>query len=77
MLHERFGIGAGNLHTYLDDALLNPHFHEWPSLVGDRILKSATSVWETMATEWCRVCLEATDRDLIVEGILEILPAGV
>jgi hypothetical protein len=77
MLHERFGIGAGNLHTYLEDALLNPHFHQWPSLVGDRILKSATSVWETMATEWCRVCLANADRDAIVDAIQAALPAGV
>jgi len=76
MLHERFGIGAGSLHTYLDDALLNPHFHQWPSLVGDRILKSATSVWETMATEWCRVCLTDVDRDVIVEAIQATLPTG-
>lgn len=77
LLHERFGIGAGNLHTYLDDALLNPNFHQWPSLVGDRILKSATSVWETMATEWCRVCLADADRDAIVDAIQAALPAGV
>lgn len=77
MLHERFGIGAGSLHTYLDDVLLNPHFHKWPSLVGDRILKSATSVWETMATEWCRVCLTEADRDVVVGAIQAALPTGV
>lgn len=79
LLHERFGIGAGNLHTYLEDALplLNPDFHQWPSSVGDRILKSATSVWETMATEWCRVCLNDVDRDAIVDAIQAALPSGV
>lgn len=76
-LHERFGIGAGDLHTYLEDALLNPDFHRWPSLVGDRILKSATSVWETMATEWCRVCLTQADQDSVVAAIQNALPAGV
>lgn len=76
-LHERFGIGAGDLHTYLEDALLNADFHRWPSLVGDRILKSATSVWETMATEWCRECLTDTARDLVAEAIQGVLPAGV
>lgn len=73
-LHERFGIGAGDLHTYLEDALLNPDFHRWPSLVGNRILKSATSVWETMVTEWCRECLSEEERDLIVNAILRKLP---
>lgn len=74
-LHERFGIGAGDLHTYLEDALLNPDFHRWPSLVGDRILKSATSVWEIMTTEWCRTCLTDASRDEIVEAIQSVLPA--
>lgn len=76
-LHERFGIGAGDLHTYLEDAVLNPDFHRWPSLVGDRILKSATSVWETMATEWCRECLTEAERDAVVGAIQGALPAGV
>jgi predicted ATPase len=75
-LHERFGIGAGDLYTYLEDAMLNPDFHRWPSLVGDRILKSATSVWETMATEWCRECLSDADRDALVAAIQGVLPAG-
>lgn len=76
-LHERFGIGAGDLHTYLEDALLNADFHRWPSLVGDRILKSATSVWETMATEWCRECLTEAERDVVVGAIQAALPVGV
>jgi predicted ATPase len=76
-LHERFGVGAGDLHTYLEDALLSPDFHRWPTLVGDRILKSSTSVWETMATEWCRLCLTDDARDVIVEAIQAALPVGV
>ncbi|WP_257311378.1 ATP-dependent nuclease [Geothrix fuzhouensis] len=76
-LHDRFGIGAGDLHTYLEDAVLSPDFHRWPSLVGDRILKSATSVWETMATEWCRECLADDDRDMVVDAVKTILPAGI
>jgi len=75
-LHERFGIGAGDLHTYLEDALLNADFHRWPALVGDRILKSATSVWETMATEWCRECLPQADRDTLIGSIKAVLPAA-
>lgn len=76
-LHDRFGIGAGDLHTYLDDALLTPEFHRWPNFVGDRVVKSSASVWETMATEWCRLCLSQADRDRIVDSISAILPGGV
>ncbi|WP_420484342.1 ATP-dependent nuclease [Burkholderia cepacia] len=76
-LHERFGIGAGDLHTYFEDTLLNPDFHRWPTLVGDRILKSGTSVWETMVTEWCRICLTDDVRDGIVDAIQQTLPVGV
>ncbi len=72
-LHERFGIGAGDLHTDLEDAVLNQDFHRWPSLVGDRIIKSATSVWETVATEWCRECLSEAERDQIVDEIKKVL----
>lgn len=75
-LHERFGVGAGDLHAFLEDAMLNPEFHLWPSLVGDRILKSRTSVWETLAAEWCKECLGAADRDRIVDAIVAILPNG-
>ena len=73
-LHERFGIGAGDLHTYLEDTILNPDFHRWPALVGDRILKSGTSVWETVATEWCRNCLLDGDRDALVNAVKNVLP---
>jgi hypothetical protein len=75
-LDERFGIGAGDLHTYLDDALLDPDFHRWPALVGDRIIKSSVSVWETVATEWCRECLSTHDRDRIVNAISSLLTGG-
>jgi predicted ATPase len=74
-LHLRFGIGAGDLHTYLEDAVLNPDFHRWPTLVGDRVLKSSTSVWETVATEWCRACLSTDERDRIINSIRAVLGA--
>ena len=73
-LHERFGIGAGDLHMYLDDAVLAPDHHRWPALVGDRILKSSTSVWEIMSTEWCRVCLTDLHRDVVIKAIQDVLP---
>jgi predicted ATPase len=68
-LHERFGVGAGDLHTYLEDTVLNPDFHRWPSILGDKVIKSATSVWETLATEWCRECLVVSDREAIISAI--------
>jgi predicted ATPase len=73
-LHERFGIGAGDLHTYLDDAILDPNFHRWPTLVGDRIVKSTVSVWEILVTEWCKECLAEPDRDQFVASVEGLLP---
>jgi len=70
---ERFGIGAGDLLTYLEDAMLDGDHHKWPSLVGDRVIKSATSVWEIMATEWCRECLDDQERERITSKVREIL----
>ncbi|HLM52255.1 MAG TPA: AAA family ATPase [Pseudoxanthomonas sp.] len=74
LLHERFGIGAGSLHSYLEDAMLDPHFHAWPERVGDKILKSKTNVWETMATEWCRISLDDDTRDTFAAAVRDILP---
>lgn len=72
-LHERFGCGAGDLHTYLNDVILNPDFHKWPSLVGDRIIKASSIVWDTMVTEWCRICLSPEDRDIFVSSVKDQL----
>jgi len=73
-LHERFGIGAGSLHAYLEDAMLSPDFHSWPERIGDKIIKSRTNVWETMATEWCRICLGHETRDAFAASVRQILP---
>lgn len=72
-LHQRFGVGAGDLFSYLDDTLLNPDFHRWSALIGNRIVKSSDSVWETIATEWCKECLSLSDLDQIVDGIRSVL----
>jgi predicted ATPase len=69
-LHERFGIGAGTLLAHLEDAMLAPDHHTWNAMVGDKVHKSATSVWELLATEWCRSCLTPADRKQLAEGIL-------
>ena len=72
-MSERFGIGAGNLLTYLEDAMLNADFRKWPALVGDRVTKSATSVWELLATEWCRECLSEDYLQELVDTVIDML----
>lgn len=68
-LPTRFGIGAGDLFTFLEDAMLLPDNHEWTRFVGNKVLKSSTSVWELMANQWCKSCLVDDDRDVIMESI--------
>ena len=72
-LHERFGIGAGTLHQYLEDVVLTPDHHTWTTQLGDRVIKSAGSVWETLSSEWCRSCLEEAIRDDLVDSIENVL----
>lgn len=72
-LSERFGVGAGSLLQYLEDAMLTPDHHTWTTQVGDRIVKSAGSVWETMCTEWCRECLDDEVRDNLVSQVSAVL----
>jgi predicted ATPase len=72
-LSERFGIGAGSLLQYLEDVVLTPDHHLWTTRIGDRIVKSAGSVWETMCTEWCRECLDADARDSLVTRISSLV----
>ena len=45
-------------------------------LDGDRVIKSAVSVWEIMATEWCRECLYADEGLRIVEAVKDLLAVG-
>ena len=68
-LSQRFGIGAGTLLTALDDSMLDPDHHKWNARVGDQILKSSTSVWEVLANEWCRSCLDSEARRSLSETI--------
>lgn len=69
-LHNRFGVGAGTLLAVLEDAMLEPDHHRWNAKVGDQVLKSSTSVWEILASEWCRACLKPADRKLLAEGLM-------
>ncbi|NTZ87115.1 DUF2813 domain-containing protein [Burkholderia metallica] len=71
-LPERFGIGAGTLLTALEDAMLAPDHHDWTRLVGDRVHKSSASVWEILANEWSRTCLDAADCQRIADAITTI-----
>jgi predicted ATPase len=68
-LHNRFGVGAGTLHAALEDAMLEPEHHRWNVKVGDQVLKSSTSVWEILVSEWCKSCLDQEDRKSIAQGI--------
>ncbi|MFL9503207.1 ATP-dependent nuclease [Rhodopseudomonas palustris] len=72
-LPERFGIGAGSLFATLDDAMLDPDHHKWPTLVGDQVAKSGTSVWEILCTEWCRSCLDENARQEIATAITAVI----
>lgn len=74
-LAARFGIGAGTLHSVLEDAMLEPDHHGWTTLIGDKIVKSSHSVWETMANEWTRKCLPAAEAKRLVDAIDEALTA--
>lgn len=69
-LPARFGVGAGGLFTALEDAMLEPDHHRWNTMVGDQILKSSVSVWEVMANEWCKSCLDPIHRKRLVDDIV-------
>lgn len=56
-LDARFGIGAGSLFKFLDDAMLLPNHHEWTRYVGDRIKRSRDIVWTILIDEWSKHCL--------------------
>ncbi|BAZ29432.1 hypothetical protein NIES4074_18780 [Cylindrospermum sp. NIES-4074] len=72
-LTARFGIGAGSLHTYLEDSMLEPKHHKWTSMVGDRVIKSSTSVWETLVNQWCKSCLNDQVREDLFREIADAI----
>lgn len=75
-LPQRFGVGAGTLLTALEDAMLEPDHHRWNTLVGDQVHKSSISVWEVLANEWCRACLQSEDRKAIADEINAAIASG-
>jgi hypothetical protein len=75
-LAGRFGIGAGSLFTYLEDAMLDPDHHKWTFLVGDKVVKSAASVWEILANEWVRKVIPEEEIERITRAIHDQLDAS-
>lgn len=75
-LPERFGFGAGSLYGFLDDAMLDPDPHNWPTIVGDKVRKSAISVWEILTKEWCNNCLDPAEKERIIQRIRDALPSS-
>jgi predicted ATPase len=75
-LPHRFGVGAGTLLTAVEDAMLDPDHHRWNARVGDQILKSSVSVWEVLASEWCKTCLVPEERKALAEAISAAANAG-
>jgi len=68
-LDNRFGIGAGTLYKYLDDAMLLPDHHDWTTYVGDKVKKSKDTVWVILTEEWCKQCLNDEVRKNIINVI--------
>lgn len=72
-LDDRFGIGAGTLFQYLDDATLLPDHHEWTTYVGNKIKRSKSSVWSIMVEEWCKQCLDSATEEQFITNIINQL----
>lgn len=72
-LVQRLGIGAGDLFAYLEEAMLEEDHHKWCSMIGDRILKSRTAIWETLVEQWVACCCNPTVRTDFVNVIEERL----
>ena len=68
-LDERFGIGAGSLFQYFEDAILIPDHHEWTTYVGNKVKKGKDTVWSIMVEEWCKQCLEENIAESFIESI--------
>ncbi len=72
-LDDRFGIGAGTLFKYLDDAILLPDHHEWIAYIGDKIKKSKDAVWTILIEEWCKQCLSEDNTHRFIEEVMSHL----
>ena len=72
-LDERFGIGAGTLFKYLNDAMLCPDHHQWTTYLGDRIKRSKDTVWSILVEEWTKQCLSEEDANAFITTICAAL----
>lgn len=69
-LDARFGMGAGTLFTILEEAMLDPDHHKWPSTVGDKVRMGGKNVWQMLAKEWVSECMKPEAGELFKENIL-------
>jgi len=72
-LPERFGVGAGQLFSCLEDAFLSPHHHKWTEMIGDKIRMSSNGVWSILAKQWCKSALSGEEKDRIISNIQDRL----
>lgn len=70
---ERLGASFSQVAAILDDAVLLPNHHDWCSSVGDRLRKSATVVWDTLAALWVEKCVPVAAADLVVQALKDVL----
>lgn len=68
-LDDRFGVGAGTLFKYLDDAMLIPDHHEWTTDIGNKIKQSKDTVWNVLVEEWCKQCLSNEEAEQFVQAL--------
>lgn len=52
--------------------MLEPDHHRWNAQVGDQIVKSSVSVWEVLASEWCKSCMAAQDRTSLAQAVMSV-----
>ena len=53
----------------ISSSVLEPDHHKWNEIIGDRVLKSSISIWETLSGQWCKSCLLPADREPIFNRI--------
>jgi predicted ATPase len=70
-LDERFGIGAGTLYNYLDDAITDPNHHKWTKHVGDNVKMGSSEVWTLLVNEWCKKYLKEAEQEALVAMMKE------
>ncbi|MBD5560341.1 MAG: AAA family ATPase [Clostridia bacterium] len=72
-LPERFGIGAGRLFKYFDDALLLPDHHKWTAYIGDQVGMSQDVVWKILLEEWRKTCLSEEEAARLIDTVRQHL----